>query len=161
MRQEFILGLVLINFIWLTLITVRQVKLLRKGKELFEVTDKGSLFDLVNTCLVRVRKVGEENEKTKTDLKSVLELFKNSFQKMGLVRYNPFKDVGGDLSFSVALLDYNNNGIIITNIASREGNRVYAKPVKKGASDHNLSEEEKEAIDKACKIREGRKEGHV
>lgn len=71
------------------------------------------------------------------------------FQKIGFVRYNPFPGVGGDQSFSLALLDKNNDGIVITSLFSREGNRVYAKTVEKGKSSYPLSDEEKQALEKA------------
>ena len=72
-----------------------------------------------------------------------------SIQRVGIVRFNPFKDVGGDQSFSIALLDKNNDGIVISSLYSREGTRVYAKPIKNGTSEYHLSEEEKKAITKA------------
>ncbi|MFA5249502.1 MAG: DUF4446 family protein [Candidatus Paceibacterota bacterium] len=71
------------------------------------------------------------------------------FQKLGLVRFNPFKEMGGDQSFSLALLDKNNNGFIITSLSSRQGNRIFAKPLAKGASTYQLSEEEKQAVEQA------------
>lgn len=74
---------------------------------------------------------------------------KFSVQKIGIVRYNPFSEVGGDQSFSIALLDGNNDGVVITSLYARDGNRVYGKPIKKGASEYSLSEEEKRAIEEA------------
>ena len=74
---------------------------------------------------------------------------KLSIQKIGVVRFNPFKEVGGDQSFSIALLDANNDGVVITSLYTREGNRVYGKPIKNGKSEYSLSEEEKTAIEKA------------
>lgn len=76
---------------------------------------------------------------------------KFSVQKLGIVRFNPFSEVGGDQSFSIALLDGNDNGIVITSLYSREGNRVFAKPIKKGKSEYSLSEEETKAIQRAMK----------
>lgn len=77
-------------------------------------------------------------------------LAKKSVHKVGVVRFNPFKDLGGDQSFSVALLDGENTGVVISSLHSREGNRVYSKPVEKGqALKYPLTEEEKEAIKKA------------
>lgn len=72
-----------------------------------------------------------------------------SFQKIGMIRYNPFGNVGGDQSFSLALLDENNSGFIVTSLYSRDGNRIYGKPIKNGASEYQLSEEEKRAINEA------------
>lgn len=95
-------------------------------------------------------------EGQETDLKKIFEeisrlnqISERSFQKIGVVRFNPFKDVGGDQSFSIALLDLNNNGFVITSLYGREGNRIYAKPINNGKSEYSLSEEEIEAIEKA------------
>ena len=72
-----------------------------------------------------------------------------SITKVGVVRFNPFKDTGGDQSFAIALLDKNNNGLVISSLYSREGTRVYTKPIEKGVATYHLSEEEKQAITKA------------
>ncbi|MDI6778394.1 MAG: DUF4446 family protein [Patescibacteria group bacterium] len=77
-------------------------------------------------------------------------LAKKSVHKVGVVRFNPFKDLGGDQSFSVALLDGENSGVVISSLHTREGNRVYSKPVEQGkAVKYPLTEEEKEAIKRA------------
>jgi hypothetical protein len=70
-------------------------------------------------------------------------------QRLGLVRYDAYEDVGGRLSFSCALLDEHGDGVVLTSINGRVDTRVYAKPVKGGRSDHNLSGEEEEAIREA------------
>ena len=72
-----------------------------------------------------------------------------SITRVGVVRFNPFKDTGGDQSFVIALLDSNNNGLVLSSLYTREGTRVYTKPIENGNSIYNLSEEEKEAIKKA------------
>lgn len=72
-------------------------------------------------------------------------------QKVGLVRFNPFKELGGDHSFSLAILDGDSSGIIITSLHTRDRTRVYVKSIKKGKSDSNLSEEEQKALLKAEK----------
>jgi hypothetical protein len=77
-------------------------------------------------------------------------LAKKSVHKVGIVRFNPFKDLGGDQSFSVALLDGENSGVVVSALHSREGSRVYSKPVEKGkAVKYPLTDEEKEAIRRA------------
>lgn len=70
-------------------------------------------------------------------------------QRVALIRYDAFEDVGGRLSFTCALLDEHGNGVVVTSINGRQDTRVYAKPVTRGTSDHNLSEEEVEAIREA------------
>jgi len=88
-------------------------------------------------------------EKLSQELENLKKESKWSLQKVGIVRFNPFKEVGGDQSFSIALLDGNDNGIVITSLYSREGNRVYGKPIENGKPSYSLSEEEREAIKKA------------
>lgn len=67
-------------------------------------------------------------------------------KKIGIVRYNAFKDTGSDLSFALALLNDNNNGIVLNGIYSREMSNIYAKKIMNGESIHQLSDEEKQAI---------------
>jgi hypothetical protein len=74
------------------------------------------------------------------------ERLTGAVQRVSLIRYDAFEDVGGRLSFSCALLDERGDGVVVTSINGRQDTRVYAKPVVRGASDHNLSEEEIEAI---------------
>jgi len=121
-----------------------------------------SLFELFN----KEKDIDPKSlEEVIGQLKSLKKEFKNiskeldclkkesmfSVQKMGVVRFNPFKDLGGNQSFSIALLDGNNDGVIVTSFYSREGNRVFGQPIKKGRSHHSLSEEEKRAIEIAKK----------
>jgi hypothetical protein len=69
-----------------------------------------------------------------------------ALQRFHLVRYDAFEDMGGRLSFSAALLDENGDGIVISSINGRTETRTYAKPIRNLTSDHNLSQEEGEAI---------------
>jgi hypothetical protein len=69
-----------------------------------------------------------------------------ALQNFHMVRYDAFDDMGGRLSFSAALLDDHGDGVVITSINGRTETRTYAKPVNRMTSDHNLSEEEREAI---------------
>jgi len=83
------------------------------------------------------------------ELKNLKEKNLFSIQKISIFRYNPFSDIGSNQSFSIALLDGNDSGVIITSLYTREGNRTYGKPIEKGISKYTLSEEEKEAIERA------------
>ena len=71
---------------------------------------------------------------------------RGAIQRVGLVRYDAFEDMGGQLSYSAALLNAGGDGLVITSINGRADTRCYAKPVSRGASEHNLSDEESEAI---------------
>jgi hypothetical protein len=72
-----------------------------------------------------------------------------SVQCVGVVRFDAFEDMGGQLSFSAALLDGQGKGLVLTSINGRRETRIYAKPIEGGASRFNLSDEEKEAIRRA------------
>ena len=81
-----------------------------------------------------------------TDVARVVETLPRSVQGVGVVRFNAFPDVGGNMSFSVALLDGRANGVILSVIHDREGARVYGKAVEGGTSSYHLSPEELKAL---------------
>ena len=99
--------------------------------------------------LSRFKDLKENLEKLSQELEKLKKESKFSIQKTGIVRFNPFSEIGGNQSFSIALLDGKNNGLVITSLYTREGNRIYAKPIKDCHSEYLLSKEEKEAIEKA------------
>ncbi len=94
-------------------------------------------------------------KKLSAELDSLKKESQFSIQKVGIVRFNPFSEVGSDQSFSVALLDNNDNGVVITSLYAREGNRVYGKPILNCQSQYLLSQEEKQAIEKAKQQKNG------
>lgn len=101
----------------------------------------------------------DKNDNLEKDLKeaflrigNIEDLSKITIQKTAVVRFNPFNEMGGNQSFAIALLDGKNNGLVISSLFVKDGNRVYSKAIKGGKSDHTLSNEEVEAISKAIKI---------
>jgi hypothetical protein len=136
--------------IWNVVLSVLIIKNKKKNDNFFEFGDS-NIRELLENILKKNKEIASRNTAIEKDLDRIGEIIKNSFQKSGFVRYNPFKDSGGDQSFSLALLDLENNGYILTSIHGREVNRVYAKAVSKGVSQHNLSAEETEALRKALK----------
>ena len=99
--------------------------------------------------LAQFKELKENFEKISKELENLKKENKFNIQKLGIVRFNPFKEIGGNQSFSIALLDGNDDGIVITSLYTKEGNRVYGKPIKNGKSEYLLSEDEKEAIEYA------------
>ena len=122
---------------------------------MFDLGKKKTPADLrakdVKEVLKEFKELKEEFTKVSEELQEMKKQNKMSIQKVGIIRYNPFSNTGSDLSFSVALLDGGNNGIVVTSLYSREGNRVYGKAVKNAKSEHSLSEEEQKAIKEAIK----------
>jgi hypothetical protein len=80
------------------------------------------------------------------DDRRLAESLRGAVQRVSLMRYDAFDDVGGRLSFSCALLNERGDGVVVTSINGRQDTRVYAKPVQHGTSSHNLSDEERQAI---------------
>ena len=103
----------------------------------------------LETYLYRVEKVEKQNAEIINYVKTLDQDMSNCIQKVGIVRYNAFKDTGSDLSFTLALLDENNDGVVLNGIYSREMSNIYAKPIKDGKSTYTMSDEEKEAINRA------------
>lgn len=85
-------------------------------------------------------------EKNKKDIRTLFKNMESAYQKMGLVKYDAFNQMGGQLSFSLALLDENNNGFIINSVHSVEGCYSYTKEIKQGESSILLGKEEAEAL---------------
>jgi len=93
------------------------------------------------------KKLDEVNARIK-ELESNSKYF---FEKFEIVRYNPFNEVGGDQSFTLGILNNKDDGFIFTSIYNKEGNRLYAKPINKGESKYQLSEEEIGVLKKLSK----------
>jgi len=98
-----------------------------------------------------IKSLREHLEKTMNDLIVLKEAHQKAISKVGMVRFNPFGEIGGDQSFSVALLDSKDSGVVITSHYGKEMQRTYAKLIKEGKSEHSLSLEEEEAIKQAQK----------
>ncbi len=107
-----------------------------KPKDLKEVLD----------CL---KKVSEKQEEISSEMEKMKKEAQKSLDRVGVVRFNPFKEIGSDQSFSIAVLDGRKDGFVLTSHYGRDSNRVYAKPIKQGESKYPLSQEEKKAIAKA------------
>jgi hypothetical protein len=91
-------------------------------------------------------------DKNKKDIRTLYKNMESAFQKIGLVKYDAFNQMGGQLSFSLALLDENNNGFILNSVHSAEGCYSYTKEIVNGESSISLGEEEKQALNNAMKI---------
>lgn len=142
-----LLTLVGVLFIWNIFLQFSFGKLNKNQKKLF----KGKKAQDLEPIII------ENNENIKELFKKAEDLFQKtdkinkhslkSLHKVGLLRFNPFREIGGDQSFSLALLDDENSGAIISSLYSREGVRIYCKSLQKGTSaKHPLTEEEKKAI---------------
>ena len=142
-------ALVLILII-LMIVNVVQMSKLKKNYRIF--MNGKNAKTLEDTLIQRLDQVDELITANKANEKNIKTLFKNmekTYQKMGLVKYDAFHEMGGKLSFSLAMLDEKNNGYIINAMHTREGCYTYIKEIIDGNSVIVLSEEDQEALKQA------------
>ena len=149
----FLLGWVIITIILVLLVIILMAKLSSLNKRYKKFLEKlgngNNIEEDLETYMYRVEKVEKQNAEIANYVKTLDEDLTRCIQKVGIVRYNAFKDTGSDLSFTLALLDEHNDGVVLNGIYSREMSNIYAKPVKNGESSYTMSEEEKMAVQKA------------
>jgi len=140
-------GILTIGFIS---ILYSNIKLKNKYNKFMKKIGNGkNIEEDLENYMYRVERVERQNAEIISYCKNLDDEVAKCIQKVGMVRYSAFKDTGSDLSFAVAMLDENNDGVVFNGIYSREMSNIYAKPVKNGVSEYTLSEEEKEAIRRA------------
>ena len=147
-----IIGLAVLTLVLmiLTLVCFTQYRKLYRRYDLFmRGKDAETLEDIILDLMdeAAVRQVSDKE--SRDQLKSLTRQVRASYQKIGIVKYNAFKGMGGNLSFVIALLDDNNSGYILNSVHSREGCYLYMKDVEKGSTDVLLGAEEKEALERA------------
>ena len=141
--------LFLILFI-LTIVNIVQMKKLKKNYRIFmSGKDAKTLEDTLIQRLDQVDSLLESNEENDSNIKVLSKNMQRTYQKMGLIKYDAFHEMGGKLSFSLAMLDMRNNGFIINAMHTREGCYTYIKEIIDGNSVIVLSEEEQEALKRA------------
>lgn len=142
-----VVALLIIGFI---LMIAKLFSINKKYKTFMKKIGNGNNIeeDLEN-YMYRVERVEKQHAEIRNLIDAIDASMENCIQKIGIVRYNAFKDTGSDLSFALALLDEKNNGVVLNGIYSREMSNIYAKPVENGKSKYTISEEEQEAIQKA------------
>lgn len=138
----------------LMIVNVVQMSKLKKNYKIF-MTGKNAKT-LEDTLIKRLDQVDELMVANKANEKNIKTLFQNiqlTYQKMGLVKYDAFHEMGGKLSFSLAMLDMKNNGFIISAMHTREGCYTYIKEIVDGNSIIVLSEEDQEALNQAMSVK--------
>lgn len=111
--------------------------------------ESGSIEETLNHHFSNVKGVKDKLKDIQKNYSYLSDIAASSIQKTAIIRFNPFKHTGGDQSFVLALLDNHDSGLLLTSIHSREGTRIYIKPIAYGSSDHTLSKEEKSALETA------------
>jgi len=127
----------------------RVLRLGRRLDSLTRGTDGGSLEQVLGAHLERVAAVARDVERIEARATALEADARLAFRHVGLVRFNPFEDTGGNQSFALALLDANGDGFVVSSLHARAATRVYAKAVTGGRSEAALSDEETAAVRQA------------
>lgn len=135
--------------VWLVVLSVRLNRAVRHYERITRGVDGGDLKWILERELWRIQEATERTDLLVHRTDSLASALQRCVQRVGLVRFNPFQDTGGDQSFSIALLDASGDGLVLTGMYGRKETRFYAKPVQRNASSHTLTPEETEAIAKA------------
>lgn len=142
-----IFALILISFAVNVLLFIKLKKINQSAQNFFSGKNGNDLEEVLNNQYKLILKNEKDIKELFDGYEKIFNIAAKGIQKVGVVRYNPFKDMGGNQSFSIALLDRNNSGLIISTLATREGVRVFSKSIIDGeCSDFPLIEEEKRAI---------------
>lgn len=133
----------------------------KRYRKLMRGTSNKNLEELIVSKLDLIDQANENSQIALDKCAETREKMKDCVQKVAIMRYKAFEDVGSDLSFSIAILDEHNDGVLLTGIYGRQESTTYAKPIDKGISRYDLSEEEiyvlNEAVNKDIEIK-GKKE---
>ena len=144
------MAIAVLVLIVVAIVQVRRIgRLAARLEHLTQGEDGGSLEAVLGQHLERVRAVVRDMGRLEDRTTAVERDLRNTLGRVGFVRYNPFEDTGGAMSFALAILDTAGTGFVMSSLHARAGTRVYAKAIEAGRSDSNLSTEETEAVRRA------------
>ncbi len=146
------IALIIIVFILIVVVIsslISMSKMKDKYRKMMKGTNNKNLEELLINSLEKINNMEEITNEVKDMCNKTYSIVTSCVQKVAMQRYKAFKDIGSDLSYSIALLDGNNNGVVITSIYSRNESITYAKPIDNGISRYDLSEEENNVLHQA------------
>ncbi|MCW3488964.1 DUF4446 family protein [Dethiobacter alkaliphilus] len=144
------LAAVAVLFVFYLVLYRKFLFLSRRYQEFMAGGNGESLEGTLENLFADIRKVNESISSNRKRMEKIEKVLDTATRGIGVVRFNAFQETGSDLSFAVAYLDAQRNGVVISSIYGREESRTYAKPVKNGESTYQLSMEEQEAIRQAA-----------
>lgn len=147
-------GTILLLMILLIVNIVKTGKLKKRYKAFMEGKDGQSLEEILMSRIDQIEALAESEKENRDSIHKIFENMEITFQKVGMVKYDAFQEMGGKLSFSLALLNKKNDGFIINAMHSREGCYTYIKEIIDGNSFIALAQEEKEALDIAMGVKD-------
>lgn len=143
-------AVVLLLLVYIIVLTIKHSKLNKKYKKFMTGASGENLENQIIARFADIDNLKDDTKKINEELAKVKENLLIAYQKVGVVKYDAFREMGGKLSFVLALLDKNNNGVLLNSVhSSREGCYTYLKEIIKGESFLELSEDERKALDQA------------
>lgn len=141
-----IAAVLLILLILLIVLLVKYSKIKKRYDKFMKGKNASSLEDDMHSVFEDMKLLKSNADRNKKDIRILYKNMEKTFQKLGIVKYDAFQQMGGQLSFSLALLDENNDGFIINSVHSSEGCYSYTKEIKGGTSSISLGAEEEKAL---------------
>ena len=145
----FILILIVVLFVLYVNVTMKYNRLKSSYASFMRGKDGKTLEESMKDKFSEVDAILKITKQNRLDIREISKKMENDYQKLGIVKYDAFNEMGGKLSFALAMLDGNNSGWVINAMHSREGCYTYVKEIVKGESYVELAEEEAEALDKS------------
>lgn len=126
-------------------------KLTKRVDDLTSGGDGKSLEAELDQIIEDNRRLLDDSDRNSEDIRKIFERLKTVYQKMSIVKYDAYEQLGGEMSAVVVLLDENDNGVLLNNVYSPEGGYVYTREIEKGKCRHELGAEEEQALAEALK----------
>ena len=146
-------GIVVILFILLCVQLAKQSKLRKRLDAFMSGNETKSLEDEIKRRFRELDGLKDITLRHSDEISAIEEFMKLPYSKIGIVKYDAFKEMGGSMSFALCMLNEKNDGVLVCSMHSREGCYTYIKEIINGESYIELSEEEKEALDNAVQMR--------
>lgn len=141
-----IMAVLLILLILLIVLLVKYAKIKKRYDKFMKGKNASSLEDDMRGVFEDMKLLKSTADRNKKDIRILYKNMERTFQRLGIVKYDAFSQMGGQLSFSLALLDENNDGFIINSVHSSDGCYSYTKEIKGGTSPISLGAEEEQAL---------------
>lgn len=145
-----VMGLIMLLLIIIVIILFKAIgRVEKRYRRMMRGVNNKNLEEMIISHIENIENANAKADKALKQNKVIIENMLKCAQKISIVRYRAFENIGSDLSFSIAMLDGNNDGIVLTGIYGREESTTYAKPIDKGISRYDLSEEESTVLNDA------------
>lgn len=151
--EKYVLLVLIVLFLFLLTafigISVRMSRQIGYYRTMLTGMEGKNLEEMLYACFEQAKGATNNVQEYSLAVQEIRDRLKICTQKLAIVRFNAFEDIGGEMSFALAVLDQNNNGYILSNIYARQESHVYVRPIEQGKSNFHLLPEEEKALEQA------------